>query len=274
MPSRIAGVDAHGTFSFRNIPEGHYRINVVGRDGQPFPASEVDVNGADVSGLVLRSSAEVTLRGRFITDDGRLIPMPLGTDLPTMGPSCSVETAAHNGGRQCTAKPDGSFEIAGIGAGSYRLTPYVPPNSHVRQVLLGTTDVTDALIDVRPEGRDDLLTIVVTKKATGIGGVVTDTRGHPQGGVVVAVFSTTPGRWWLESSRYVVAIGTLRNGTFEYGGLPPGEYYVAVASGYPEWPMDGSAELDPDFLDQLRSGATVVNLVDGERRTVSLVIRQ
>jgi hypothetical protein len=195
------------------------------------------------------------------------------TDPTTMGPSCSVETAAHNGGWQCTAKPDGSFEIVGIGAGYHLLTPYVP-NSYVRQVLFGATDVTDALLDVRPDGRDDLLTIVVTKKTTGVGGVVTDTLGHPQGAVVVAVFSTTPGRWWLESSRYVVAIGTLRNGTFEYHGLPPGEYYVAVASGHPEWPLDGGAELDPDFLDQLRSGATVVNLVDGETRTVSLVIRQ
>jgi hypothetical protein len=70
-----------------------------------------------------------------------------------------------------------------------------------------------------------------------------------------------------------VSIGTQRNGTFEYHGLPPGEYYVAVASGHPEWPLDGP-ELDPDFLDQLRSGATVVNLVDGETRTVSLAIRQ
>jgi hypothetical protein len=70
-----------------------------------------------------------------------------------------------------------------------------------------------------------------------------------------------------------VSLGTQRNGTFEYHGLPPGEYYVAVASGHPEWPLDGP-ELDPDFLDQLRSGATVVNLVDGETRTVSLAIRQ
>jgi hypothetical protein len=273
MPSRGAGIDAHGAFSFPNVPEGHYRVNVVGRDGQPLASSAVDVNGADVSGLVLRSSSVVTLHGRFVTEDGQLIPMPLGADRTAMGLSCSVETAAHNGGRQCTAKPDGSFEIFGIGAGYYRLTSYVPPNSYVRQVLFGTTDVTDALLDVRPDGRDDLLTIVVTKKTTGVGGVVTDTLGRPQGGAVVAVFSTTPGRWWLESSRYVVAIGTQRNGSFEYHGLPPGEYYVAVASGYPEWPLD-TPELDPDFLDQLRSGATVVNLVDGETRTVSLAIRQ
>ena len=268
---RGAGIDAHGAFSFANIPEGHYRVYVVGQDGQPVASSEVDVNGADVSGLVLRSSS-VTLRGRFVTEDGQPIPMPLRNDPTTMGPSCSVEAAAHNGGRQCTARPDGSFEIFGIGAGYYRLTPSVPPNSYVRQVLFGTTDVTDALLDVRPDGRDDLLTIVVTKKATGIGGVVTDTLGRPQGGVVVAVFSTTPGRWWLESSRYVAAIGTQRDGSFAWHGLPPGEYLRRGCQRVPEWPLDGP-ELDPDFLDQLRSGATVVNLVDGETRTVSLGIR-
>ncbi len=264
---------AHGTFSFPNVTEGSYRVSLSSPDGQFLSSVEVNLSGSDVSGLVLRPSL-VTIRGRFATEDGQTVPMPLRRDFMTMGPGCSVQPAAQMGGRECTAKPDGSFEIAGIGAGRYVFWASVPPDLSVRQVLLGTTDVTDTVLDLRSDGRDDPLTVVVTKKKTGLRGVVADSLGRPQGGVVVAVFSTTPARWWLATSRYVLTIGTQRDGSFEWHGLPPGEYYVNVASGYPEWPLDAGPQLDPDFLDQLRSGAVTVNLVEDETRTVSLAIRQ
>jgi hypothetical protein len=262
-----------GTFSFPSVTEGRYRVVVMGREVQPIASAEVDLAGSDVSGLVLRTSV-ATLHGRFVLEDGQMVPARLPGDETNPGFTCSIQPEAQMAGRECKGKPDGSFEISGLGSGRYRFWPSVPPEFSAQRVLLGATDVTDTPLDLRSDGRDDALTVVVTKRKTGLRGVVTDSLGRPQGGVVVAVFSTTPARWSLEWSRYVMSIATQRDGSFEWRGLPAGEYYVNVASGNPEWPLDEGPELDPELLGHLRSGAAVVNLVEDETRTVSLTIRQ
>jgi hypothetical protein len=67
---------------------------------------------------------------------------------------------------------------------------------------------------------------------------------------------------------------TNAKGVFTVERLGAGEYFVATASDVDDWTFSQNGELDPDLLESLRAHAIIVNLAEGETRTVSLALRQ
>lgn len=56
-----------------------------------------------------------------------------------------------------------------------------------------------------------------------------DTSGQPLEGYVMLAYSTDP-RYWLSNARRVKLARSANDGTYEFVGLPAGEYYVAAAA--------------------------------------------
>ncbi len=272
---RGSSTDASGRFHLDNVMPGRFVVEAWSGDGHRVGEAPVDMAGTDVEGVVLQQTV-VTLRGRFVRDDGT--PVAARAHFPASegpGALCMLEDA---GGSEslsgCTPTSDG-FEIREAAVGRYWLRVASSEGDSVRQILQGARDITDEPLVVSPEVRSELITVTVSHAKQGsITGAVTDTLGRPQAGVPVVVFSTDPKRWWVPGARYAQWWMTNAKGVFTVERLASGEYFVAIASDEDDWAFSQNRELDPDFLEGLRARATVVNVVDGETRTVSLAIRQ
>jgi hypothetical protein len=80
------------------------------------------------------------------------------------------------------------------------------------------------------------------------------------------IFPEQPGRWGLR--RFVAAVRAEPSGGFNHRGLPPGRYLATAVDS-----LESGAEFDSDTLQRLRPGATPIDVVEGERRTVDLALR-
>ena len=272
---RGSTTDASGRFHLDNVMPGRFVVDAWSRDGHRVGEAPVEMAGTDIEAVVLQETI-VTLRGRFVRDDGT--PVVARSHFPTSegpGALCVLEVVgSFESPSGCFPTTDG-FEIRDAAVGRYWLSAMSSEGDSVRLILQGSRDITDEPLVVSPEVRNEPITITLSRAKQGsVTGTVTDTLGHPQDGVPVVVFSTDPKRWWVPGARYVKRWTTNGKGVFTVDRLAPGEYFVATASDVDDWAFSQNGDLDPDLLETLRAHATIVNLVDGETRTVSLTIRQ
>jgi protocatechuate 3,4-dioxygenase beta subunit len=272
---RGSTTDASGRFHVDNVMPGRFVVEAWSNSSRhPVGDALVELAGTDIEGVVLQQTS-VTLRGRFVTEDGT--PVAARSHFPTSegpGALCMLEFI---GGFErldsCTPTSDG-FEIQAA-PGRYWLQVGSNEGASVKQILQGGRDITDEPLEVSPEVRSELITITLSRAKEGsITGAVTDTLGRPQAGVPVVVFSTNPKRWWVPGARYAQRWTTNGKGVFTMERLASGEYFVATALDVDDWTFSQNGELDPDLLETLRAHATIVNVGEGETRTVSLTIRQ
>src|SRR5262249_10694452 len=196
---------------------------------------------------LLRESVMATIRGRFVREDGS--PVPAKSHFPDEsgpGPICMLEPVNWaNSQSGCEPTDDGGLQIVNVTPGKYWLRAFVPGGGSIREIDQGTRDITDEPLDVRSESQDRI-TITLGSIPTRLDVDVRDSLGHPQEGVLVAIFSTTATRWWLPASRYVTVRATDFKGAFHVEGLPPDDYYVAPATEVSDEWFPRSSEVDPD----------------------------
>jgi hypothetical protein len=132
--------------------------------------------------------------------------------------------------------------------------------------VLGGTDVSETPIEIEDR---DIGGIVVTfnDTPTDLRGTVKSADGVADDSSAVVVFPSDS-RAWMDygiNPRRVRIARTSKTGTYSFGALPAGDYYVAAFSEEfaGEWQ-------DPRFLDQLSRGASRVTLNDAEKRTQDL----
>ncbi len=184
----------------------------------------VDMAGTDIEGVVLQQTV-VTLRGRFVRDDGT--PVAARSHFPTSegpGALCMLELV---GGFEslsgCRPTSDG-FEIQDAAVGRYWLQVSSSEGDSVRQILQGARDITDEPLVVSPEVRSELITITMSHAKQGsVTVAVADTLGRPQAGVPVVVFSADPQKWLVPGARYAQWWITNAKGVYTAERLASGE---------------------------------------------------
>jgi len=99
----------NGHFTIKNVNNGSYTLK-IGNESNPFVQTEIEVNGENVSGLLLQSSAIVySVEGKAL----------FANDLPIL--SYGIFYTGDNGisGRNGSVNSDGSFNLTGLPAGKY-----------------------------------------------------------------------------------------------------------------------------------------------------------
>ena len=261
-----------GRFEFTGVAPGQYVIRADrGRSNAwtegEFGALPVAVDGADVTGLTLQTSAGSSIVGHIRFDSFlngavpmfsgvSLTPVPVDEDLSTRNPA------------DANIHADGAFEIRGMtGPRRLQLTRQ-PEGWTLREIRVNGIDATDRILSLggaAPSLSD--VEVVLTDRVNVLVGSVSDEQGQLAPTASVIAFSTARDRWY-PVSRFTRRAVTLKEGTFSMAGLPPGTYYVAAVA---QLPADGDeAWQDPAFLTSLIPRATTATLGDGDTRTLNL----
>ena len=265
-------IAADGTFSVPNVPPGEYKIRATapGRGPAGAPAEIVTqvltVDGQDIEGLRLTTTAGWSMSGRIRTESGE--PLSIARNRVSLlanlvSPDLEPRTSGMFTNSQI--RDDWTFAITNI-FGASRLHVTVPNGWAVKSVLQGDRDVTDEAIDMGSGEQLSDVEVVVTNVVTRVNGRLTDADGKVNADGTVLFFPAQREKWF-DRSRWIRAARPDQNGTFQVEGLPAGDY-LAVALDYVQ---DGVWN-DPEYLASLAPSAQKMTLRAGESSSVALKV--
>lgn len=270
---------ADGTFTINNIAPGEYKLSLrAPADGDRSAealSTNVLVSGADIEGLMLVTSAGGSVSGKVVFEGGPptapgensttdTSSAPMRVTVQALDPDAWYERTGADAGRVAA---DGTFELTEL-SGAHRLTiGPLPTGWGVKSILLGGVDLTDVPLEVRGGQKIDGLTIVLSNRMPTLVGTLTDDRGQPAEGTLIA-FPVDEAKW-MESSRLVRTARPDQAGRFEFRLLPAGDYLVAAV----DYVRDGDWN-DPAYLEALREKAEKVTVREGETPTVTLTLEK
>jgi len=274
-----------GAFELRRLAPGRYQFTARSfQQGglEYYGATDVDVTGGDVEGVVLPMRPGAIVRGRVLNEAGE----PLG--VPVM-----VSFAQVNGGRAPMPRPvrtysDGSFRLEGafgvqhVRAVEARMIPgSEAPGINVRnlqEVTAATRQLTTWwLKSIVLNGRDvthDPLTfnggevrldITMTNRAATVRGTVAWNRSGGRRRPAVIVFVDDDSQWG-RPSRLVGTSEVDEAGRFEVRGMAAGARFLAVA-------VDGASRAvlaRSEMLQALRPFATPLRIDEAGTHELAL----
>jgi protocatechuate 3,4-dioxygenase beta subunit len=252
----------NGRFTLTGVVPGDYTIDAMMMNIKTIPpqiqygSTDIVVGGTDIHDVVIRITPGATARGRIRFEDGD--PGSIRRNQVRLGATPAAPSLAPV---QERVNDDWTFEIAGL-TGAVTLRADAPAPWTLKRILRGTTDITDAPVELSNDNDD--LTIVLTTRATEVSGIVRDSRGASTTDYVALWFADDRARWGPQT-RFIKTARPDRDGQYRIRGLPPGRY-LAVALEY----LEPGEELDPDRLDEFRRGAIAVDVREAETRSVDL----
>ena len=268
-PMRQSRVLADGRFTFSGIPPGEYTVmaRFVPASGpnapvMPPPAhwamTDVVVNSQDIPDLVLAPQPGLSIQGRVAFEGSATAPrLPAGRlSLPLTSMPMGMFTPI------VQPQPDGGFAVHGMQPGPFRTGPL--PGSRIalgrwwlKSAILNGRDILDEPLEFRNSEAD--LVVTFSDRASELTGTVTDARGEPVSGIVIA-FTTTRTSWFFNSRR-VAAARTDARGRYSIRNLPPGDYFVMQTDD-----LDQGEWFDPAVLERLIGDAARVALAEYEQK--------
>jgi len=123
-------------------------------------------------------------------------------------------------------RPDWTFEVRNLSGFCVVQADVASPDWALRRIMLDGRDVTDTVHDFREKDVEGL-EVVLTKRASAVGGRVTDRDGRPIGNYSIVVFASDESRWKYPS-RFIAMGRPNQDGGFLVRGLPPEDYLVVA----------------------------------------------
>jgi Carboxypeptidase regulatory-like domain len=255
-----AGTD--GTFAFRHVPPGEYRLRVYGAQSgsgtAEFASVPVTVGGDDATGLVVMTSPGATATGRIVFEDGEKPDTRLFVRTAAIVPGATFSNSSVG------VNPDMTFTAGGLTERQTFRLGAVPEGWFLKSVTHRGVEITDTGYDFKPGERVSGIQILLTRRATTLTGVVQDDRGDPVGDYSVVAFSSDRGKWGY-LTRFVRSARPDQDGRFTIRALPPDDYLV-VAVEY----LESGQEFDPEQLRAWEPMATKVSVEEGGTQSVTL----
>jgi hypothetical protein len=249
-----------GTRTITDVAAGQYRI--VARNGPYWGAADVLVDGEHPASVSISLVPGVRLRGTVTFD---------GATPPRQRPSISLHPADADNivedGGFATAAADGTFVMNGVPPGRYVVYAINSDRDGwtLASAKLGETDITDIPLTVGGQDIDGVVVSLTTSR-TVLTGIVSDPSGTGVNGVDVVAFPADE-KYRVRSSRRVSVSRTTVAGEYEFRGLPPGVYGLAVVD-----EADREALRDPAVLGRLKAAVTVT-LAPGETKQHAITLK-
>lgn len=264
--------DRTGHFVVENLPPGRYLVAIrtaaaPGRGGAPPPpalwaSTTVEVNGEDVTGLVLDLQRGLTLAGT-VTLQGTTPAFDL-TRLRVMMASTQATMSISPGA--ATAAADGTFVLSDVVAGPYRLmVTGLPPEWSVKSIDVGGTDVVDRGVEIAPGQNVAGVGITLTDRAASLSGSLLDRAG--KGVPYTLLLFSTDRAFWTNTSRRTRQTRATADGAYSIKGLPPGEYYLVAIPDMTQIDLS-----DPTTFDELAASGYKLTLSEGEQKKQDMKI--
>jgi hypothetical protein len=262
---------------------GGRAVGFAGGQGPPRAFKRVDVPEGGLHDISLslkpENAAGVQITGRVRADTGT---MPADQKLlVSLQPMNSQESdseddddfffGAHNGPNGfAQTKPDGSFEMNNVGAGTYEvLINSMGPGLedwYTKAVLIDRHDVLNSGVAVSDAPLQ--LDIITSPKGGAVEGVVKDHDQHPAPNAVVAV---VPDSSRTKRQSAYESTSTDQNGHFIMRGLEPGEYTVYAWDN-----IENGAWLNADALKPYKNDGVAVTVHESGKEHVEtkLIVSQ
>jgi hypothetical protein len=235
----------------------------MGRSASPNSPADVasttlTVGGEDIAGLTLNATRGATISGTIAADNGTRVDL---AGVRVTAPS--VQGGGQRNQPRAPVTAAGAFEMSGlIGVHSLRFEP-LPAGWAIKSVTANGVDVADTPMEFR--GTNDVsVRVVLTNRLTELAGTIRSGNPLPRGATVV-LFPDDPSKW-SAVSRYLKTARAGETGRFTFHALPPATDYFAIALEY----LENGEHLEPEFLQRVKTRATRVSLVEGEKKTLEL----
>jgi hypothetical protein len=279
----IYGDEGNRSFSFYGVPDGEYELTARGGLGSELALASnprrVTVKGASVTGVELKVVRLGSIAGRVVVEPARQIN---GTA------SCQDAPHAAVAGMILTARPDvagtrgiekrppadelsesaadgnGDFVLRDLAAGRYRVEARLPTDDwYVRAVTLNVagreaqTNVSGDGFMLRAGERVESLTVKLADGAAGIRGRIVTAGGVTLRYDRLRVYLVPSARADADDAAYFAESAVQENGTFSFGNVAPGRYWVLVRPGGDESAKAPArpASWDAEWRAQLRREA-------------------
>jgi hypothetical protein len=255
-------VKPDGSFEIAGTSPGEYHVMLLTYgNGRPVELGRVPitVTQADLEDIQLPVQPPFNVRGKIrVEGDGEVAVEGMTVSLfPTEGGM---------GMAQGRADAAGAFTLMDVGRLPYRFNFRPIANTYLKKLLLGEKDVTLGAVDFS-NGATELEVVLGTKPAA-LKGKVSRERDKQAPGQVILL----PEGLSLADHSSLMLPGVQafarvdEEGSFEFGGLPPGKYRLLAIEQYL---YDG--ERPKEIVDKLEAKMTKVEIAEGATGTVALV---
>lgn len=251
----VATPDGAGRFGFAAIAPGRYRLEASSQQESGLSGvKEIVVYGSDIldADVVLTTTAR--LSGRLSAGG-----VPLQGAIITISPEPLVSRSIL-AKREATVRADGSFEIARLVPGPYRVDVSASGTAArslcVASVAFNGQPVSGNAVEIPAAGADVVVSLMVGASLTGvISGSDPNTNR-----VAVIAFPASDDGWYWNSPRIKYSATSI-DGSYSITGLPPGQYVVAAVTSI------GIEDLfDPVIRAAAAAAGFRVTLSQGEKR--------
>jgi hypothetical protein len=226
--AHVATANGGRPTQIRGIVPGRYSVRAIAQGKPLYGAANVEVRNGDASVEVsLVEAPKVT--GKLWIEDAKAVPQ--GTFLELENETEGV----HN---RRAVEPDGSFHFDSIPPGKYRTFVALPgKNVHLRSVTVDGALAVEEMFEIMKDTRLELLGLLRGGRAAGV--LVRD--GKPVEGALALL---APKKESVNPLDYR-AFQTDSDGTFEFDGLPAGEYVLIVREDWGDFEYGNPAAVRP-----------------------------
>lgn len=235
---------------------------------QLWASATITVGDADVTGLVVGLQRGVTVRGRieYVGSSRQVTQRRNGVSVLPLTLSLLYSTG--NAG----PSPDGRFEIPNLVPGRYSVLPTgAVPGWKLGSVTLGGTDVTDTALMIESKDISDLVFTMTDALPATVEGSAILKPGEAYAEFQVCLFPADR-RYWSEPFAALRRFSAARlnaDSSFTIGGIPSGEYFVAVREDQELGRTVPSMDwMEDTALEALARTAERVRVSDGETKVI------
>lgn len=233
-----------GEFEFSGVRPGTYSLNASatgtgGSRDRLAGVAEVQVASSNIDGVMINLSSGMEIPGQVILEGDNSGAVGFEEQVTRVG--LSREGLPMFGGSGFGAvKPDGSFKLAQVMPGEYRLRVLpLPEGGYLAGAVFGDQDVFGQRFQIT-QGAQGPLTVRIRMSAATVAGVVEDEDGRPLPDVRVMLAPEASKR---ERRELFATDGTDQYGNFSFKNVAPGEYKAWAFE-----KLDRGRHMEPDFL--------------------------
>jgi hypothetical protein len=267
-----------GAFEFSNLLPGTYVVQAIPRSVARNSAGEVPrslmgrlvvtIAGSDIDHALLTLGAGAEVSGSLRLEGGDLLAL-LNASSRNSGGRSAVSLIESEGAGMPTPSvqidEQGKFRLQAVAQSKYFTDlSGLPENVYIKSIRAGGQDVTHAPLDLTT-GIGAVLDILIAPNAPEVTGVARNSKGESISRVMVTLWPKTPDSGSLTEG---VRTGyTNQNGSFRFGGLAPGDYYVAA------WEeVEAGLVQNADFRTHFNGNATAISLQEGTHEIKDLTV--